>query len=84
MWGSKTIFMGNASLDSKASFLKLHSFSCNIDMIVGASSGTVHWHTKQLLIPTWGVVTQQALFEGLRRDFGREHETRGSIFGFPC
>ena len=44
MWENKTIFMGNASLDSKASFLKLHSFSCNIDMIAGASSGTVHWH----------------------------------------
>ena len=52
-------------------------------MIAGASSGTVHWHTKQLLIPTWGVVTQQALFEGLRRVFGREHETRRSIFAFP-
>lgn len=39
MWENKTIFMGNASLDSKASFLKLHSFSCNIDMIAGASFG---------------------------------------------
>ena len=28
--------------------------------------------------------TNQALFEGLRRLFGREHETRGSIFAFPC
>ena len=55
MWENKTIFMGNASLDSKASFLKLNSFSCNNDMIPGVSSGTVHCYTKQLLIPTWGV-----------------------------
>lgn len=65
-------------------FLKLHSFSCNIDMTAGASSRTVHWHTKQLLIPTWGVATQKPLFEGLGRVLGRKHETRGSIFAFPC
>ena len=45
-------------------------------MIAGASSGTVHWHTKQLLIPTWGVVNQQALFEGLAGFWARTRDTR--------
>ena len=49
-----------------------------------ARAGTVHWYTKQFLIPTWVVVTQQALFEGLRRVLERDHETRESIFVFPC
>lgn len=29
-------------------------------------------------------MTQQALFEGLRRVLEREHETRENIFAFPC
>lgn len=57
--------------------LKLHSFSCNIDMTAGASSRAVHWQTKQLLIPTWGVVTQPGVIWVVEAGFwARTRDTR--------
>lgn len=77
-YNSCRLVSGHQNLHRKGTSVpKTYSFSCNIDMTAGVSSRTVHWQTKQLLILTWGVVTQSGVIWVVEAGFwARTRDTR--------